>query len=168
MWFIKVSIVYSSYFPCLCRSIDYRSVRAQVPVVRVRIYFKLSRLTRIRALIRSKIFGLCDYDTIGSNVYDRNKDNSNPPILQIENIGLFDLNTTIFECIWFGFMVLNATFNNISAISWRSVLLVEETRVPGENHRRVASHWQTLSHNVVSSTPRLSGVRTHNVSGDRH
>jgi hypothetical protein len=25
-----------------------------------------------------------------------------------------------------------------------------------------------LSHNVVSSTPRLSGIRTHNVSGDRH
>jgi membrane-associated HD superfamily phosphohydrolase len=28
-------------------------------------------------------------------------------------------------------MVFNATFNNISVISWRSVLLVEETRVPG-------------------------------------
>ena len=27
-------------------------------------------------------------------------------------------------------MVLNATFNNSSAISWRSVLLVEETGVP--------------------------------------
>jgi hypothetical protein len=44
-------------------------------------------------------------------------------------------------------MVFNATFNNISAISWQLVLLVEETGVPGENH------WQTLSHNVVSSTP---------------
>jgi hypothetical protein len=32
-------------------------------------------------------------------------------------------------------MVLNATFNNISVTSWRSVLLVEETGVPGENHR---------------------------------
>jgi len=31
-----------------------------------------------------------------------------------------------------------------------SFLLVEETR---ENHRPVASHWQTLSHNVVSSWP---------------
>jgi len=30
----------------------------------------------------------------------------------------------------FGFMVINVTFNNISVISWRSVLLVEETRVP--------------------------------------
>jgi hypothetical protein len=51
-------------------------------------------------------------------------------------------------------MMFNATFNNISVISWRSVLLVEETGVPGENHRPVGSHWQTLSHNVVSGTPR--------------
>jgi hypothetical protein len=45
-----------------------------------------------------------------------------------------------------GVMVFNATFNNISAIWWQSVLLVEETGVPGENHRPVASHWQTWSH----------------------
>jgi hypothetical protein len=37
-------------------------------------------------------------------------------------------------------MVINATFNNISVISWRSVILVEETEVPGENHLPVASH----------------------------
>ena len=30
-------------------------------------------------------------------------------------------------------MVFKVTFNNISVISWRSVLLVEETEVPGEN-----------------------------------
>ena len=30
---------------------------------------------------------------------------------------------------------------------------MEETRVPRENHRSVAAHWQTLSHTVVSSTP---------------
>ena len=51
-------------------------------------------------------------------------------------------------------MVLNAPFNNISVISWQSVLLVEEIGVPGENHWPAASHWQTLSHNVVSSTPK--------------
>jgi len=38
-------------------------------------------------------------------------------------------------------MVFNATFNNISVISWRSVLLVEETGVPGENHQPAASYW---------------------------
>jgi hypothetical protein len=37
-------------------------------------------------------------------------------------------------------MVFNATFNNISVISWQLVLLVNETRVPGENHRPTASH----------------------------
>ena len=41
-------------------------------------------------------------------------------------------------------MVLSAIFNNI---------LVEETGVPGENLRPTASHWQTSSHIVVSSTP---------------
>jgi len=39
-------------------------------------------------------------------------------------------------------MVFNVTFNNNSAISWQSVLLVEETRVPRENHRPTTSHWQ--------------------------
>jgi hypothetical protein len=33
------------------------------------------------------------------------------------------------------FWCFNATFNNISAISWRPVLAVEEAGVPGENHR---------------------------------
>ena len=56
--------------------------------------------------------------------------------------------------------VFYATFNNISVLSWWSVLLVEEHRVPGQNHRPVASRLQTLSHNVVSSTHRLSGIRT--------
>jgi hypothetical protein len=36
-----------------------------------------------------------------------------------------------FALVWF--MVFNATFNNISVILWLSVLLVEETGVPGEN-----------------------------------
>jgi len=35
-------------------------------------------------------------------------------------------------------MVFNATFNNISSVSWRSVLLVEETGGNGENNRLVA------------------------------
>ena len=45
----------------------------------------------------------------------------------------------------FGFVVFNATFNNISVLSWQSVLFVEETAVPGENHQPVASHGQFLS-----------------------
>jgi hypothetical protein len=45
--------------------------------------------------------------------------------------------------VWF--MVLNATFNNISVISWRSVLLVEET---GKNHRPVATDKLKISLSV--------------------
>ena len=41
-------------------------------------------------------------------------------------------------------MVGNATFNNISDKLWRLVLLVEETRVRGENNRPAASHRQTF------------------------
>ena len=46
------------------------------------------------------------------------------------------------ESIWFTAIVFNTTFNDISVISWRSVLLVEESGVPGENHLPAASHSQ--------------------------
>ena len=68
----------------------------------------------------------------------------------------------LFVCL----MVLNTTFNNISVISWRSVLLVEETGGPRENHQPVTSQWQTLSYNVVHLA--LIEIQTHNISGDRH
>jgi len=37
-------------------------------------------------------------------------------------------------------LVFDATFNNISIILWRSILFVEETGVPRENHRPATSH----------------------------
>ena len=46
----------------------------------------------------------------------------------------------------FRIVVFNATFNSIS------ILLVEETGVPGENHRPVASHWRTLSQWFIQYT----------------
>ena len=45
----------------------------------------------------------------------------------------------LIDLIWF--IVLNATFSNISAISWRQVLVVEEAGVPGENHQPWANNW---------------------------
>jgi hypothetical protein len=68
-------------------------------------------------------------------------------------IGVLNVTFSCQSYALVGFMVFNATFNNISVISWWAVLLVEEARVPCENCRPAVSHWQTLSHNVVHLTP---------------
>jgi hypothetical protein len=70
-----------------------------------------------------------------------------------------------FSQILVWFMVFNATFNNILAIAWRSVLLVEEIGVPGENNRLPQVTDKLIVHRVHFA---LGGIRTHNVSGDRH
>jgi hypothetical protein len=51
----------------------------------------------------------------------------------------------------FKFLLFNATFSNISAISWRPVLVVEEAGVPGENHRPWANNFITCG--CESSAP---------------
>jgi hypothetical protein len=55
----------------------------------------------------------------------------------LRKFGFFNLITTEggrLKGLGVRVIVFNATFNNISVISWRSVLLVEEIAVPGENH----------------------------------
>ena len=65
------------------------------------------------------------------NEYERNLKIFRDIDLSLSTILIFEF--VLFVCL----MVFNAGFNNVSVISWRSVLLVEET---GENYRPVANH----------------------------
>jgi hypothetical protein len=48
---------------------------------------------------------------------------------------------------------VNATFNNISVISWRYVLLVEEIGEPGENNQPVSQVSDKLYPMMLYTTP---------------
>jgi hypothetical protein len=65
-------------------------------------------------------------------------------------------------------MVFNATFNNISVIWWRSVLLLEEIAA-AENTTDLPQITDKLYHTMLYRVHlATSGIRTHNFSGDRH
>ena len=65
-------------------------------------------------------------------------------------------------------MVFNATFNNILVILWWSVLYVEETGVPGESPDLSQFNDKFDHIKLYRIHLAMSGIGTHNFSGDGH
>ena len=66
-------------------------------------------------------------------------------------------------------MVFNATFNNISAITWRSVLMMEETGVPRENNdlpQVTDQLYHIILYRVYLTMKAFQGIQINNFSGD--
>jgi hypothetical protein len=60
-----------------------------------------------------------------------------------------------YNVLWLVLLICNSTINTISVYRGDELFFFMATGVSGENHRSDASHWQTLSHKIVSSTPFL-------------
>jgi len=61
-------------------------------------------------------------------------------------------------------MVFNATFNNISGISWRLVLLVEEAGVPGENRPNCRNSQQSNYHTITTTATPVTDIGSDNTN----
>ena len=106
------------------------------------------RVPNLPLSLRLKVSG-CHYNSIYNNTWTKQAKQLSMHVNLQRHIQTWQVKQlcVLFHLVFFRFMLSNTTFSNISVISWLVVLMVEETGVLGENHRPVASCWQTLSHN---------------------
>ena len=95
------------------------------------------KLSAIRAILSTPRDTLINgsVNLITSMRHLADEDYSRDASCAINSISMF-----LFHEIWFMFMVFSATCSNTTVTSWRSVLLVDETGIPRENHRSAVSH----------------------------
>ena len=87
----------------------------------------------------------------------------NHPHDKLYHMLLYRVHLAWTDLIWFDFWCFNATFNNISAISWQPVLVVEEAGVLWENHRPLVNYHLRLRVECTHFCNLQSRARTHAV-----
>jgi hypothetical protein len=86
-------------------------------------------------------------------------------LTNLESIELSPLSNHFRLCIKYRTMVFNATFNNISAISWQLALFWWRKQ---EYLEKTTNLWQATDKQLYQVHLAMNGIHTHNFSGDRH
>ena len=121
-----------------CFSIKQAILSCEFQIPKISVFFHSFQFTRIFAggVIQNCIFKVLNH-TFALH-YVGMRSNVNTVGILIIGKQLFANNKVV--TLGVSDMMLSATFNNISVISWRSVLFGEDIGVPGESHRPIASH----------------------------